>query len=467
MVAEMRKRLSRSRPALALFAILALVLLAILTLLTKRSALPMHTDTSVTVDFATQLGTPTYRASGFIYGLSEDGTQPPQSFVSDIKTQFFRAGGAQLDCPDGGYVNGKYARRWNSVVAYHQQAKAVGGKLILLPHDLWGADAVCNVPRWPGDNGNWTEFTNFMTQVINDAKANGMSGSNVQWDIWNEPDLVTPVQFWGRDQTQYLEMWKRAYQQIRAAIPGAVIVGPSTSGQPSPSWTWFTTYLDYIKQNNVIPDIISWHELNPENDPVTSKNNLVGMVSARGLSVQGYQVNEYGAPSEQGPGDSAWFIARLERDGMDGARANWGMHGGLYDGMGGLVVNSGGYKPLGSWWVYKRYADMTGTHISVTGSETIDGVAAADSDTQKAIILLGSRGTTGSAAVNIRNMASYLIQTGQVRVVVEEMPQTDGAPVMAPTVIQDQMYTLSSNQINITLPWSNADDAYAITLTPR
>jgi hypothetical protein len=424
-------------------------------------------STTVTIDFAMQLGTPTYRASGFIYGLSEDGAQPPQSLQSDIKTQFLRTGGAQLGCPNSGWANGGYdgyIRRWNSIAAYYQRARAIGATFILLPHDLWGADVVCPVPVWPGDNGDWTNFDNFIDQIISDMQANGMTGPDVHWDIWNEPDGWG---FWAphRSQNQYLEMWKRAYQRIRAAIPNAVIVGPSTSGQPSPAWGWFNTYLDYIKQNNVVPDYIGWHELNIDSDPVHSENNVTSMLSSRGISVQGYQVNEYGSPSEQTAGASAWYIAQLERTSIDGARANWGMYGDLYDTMGELVVNSGGYKPLGAWWVYNRYADMTGTHIGVMGLASIDGVAATDAGTKKAIILLGSRNTSGTVMVRIKNIPSYLAQDGRVHVLVEQMPETNGTPVTAPTVVSDEDITMSNNSLILTVNWNSSHDAYVITLT--
>jgi hypothetical protein len=416
---------------------------------------------TVTIDFATTYGAPTYRASGFIYGLSEDGTQPAQNLQSDIKTRFIRAGGAQLDCPNGGYVNGQYARRWNSVKGYYARTQAIGAKFILLTHDLWGADAVCNVPRWPGDNGDWTEFTNFMTQVINDAKANGMTGSDVQWDIWNEPDLNI---FWGRSQSQYLEMWKRAYQQIRAAIPDAVIVGPSTTGQPSHSWIWFTTYLDYVKANNVVPDYISWHQLVAYSDPQISKNFLDEMLSSRDISVQGYEVNEYGAPTEQMAGPSAWYIGRFERAGIDALRANWGMGGNLYKGMGGLVTSSD--QPMASWWTYKRYADMTGMQVAVTAGRYVDGVAATDSGAKNASILLGSRaGVIGEVTVQLNNIPSYLQNSGKTRVVVEQMPEGTSY-VSAPTVVSDQDVTVSNNSLTLTVNWSSAFDAYSITLTP-
>ncbi len=441
---------------------LVVSILAALVFFARSGAVPdtYAQSATVTVDFATQLGTPTYRASGWIYGLSEDGSQPPQNFLSDINAQFVRAGGAQLDCPNGGWVNGQYTRRWNSVKAYYDKITAVGGTFVLLPHDLWGADAVCTVPRWPGDNNDWTEFDQFMAQIISDVQTNNMT--DIVWDIWNEPDLNS---FWGRSQSQYLEMWKRAYQQIRTAFPNAVISGPSSAGQPSTGSSWFNAYLDYIAQNNVVPNYISWHELNSL-DPVNSRNNIDGMLSSRSISVQGFQINEYGGTSEQGPGDSAWYIARLERSGMDGMRANWGMYGGLYDTMGELIVNSGGYKPLGTWWVYKRYADMTGTRIGVTGSDTIDGVAATDSATNKAIIVLGSRNTSGTVTVNVTNIPAYLISNGQIRVLVERMPETNGKPVITPTLVQEQDLVVSNNQVNVPIAWSNSADAYVLTLTP-
>ena len=191
-----------------------------------------------------------------------------------------------------------------------------------------------------------------------------MTGPDVQWDLWNEPDLLTPVIFWGRDQAQYLEMWKRAYHQIREAIPGAVIVGPSTAGQPSPAWEWFLQYLDFIKANQVIPNYLSWHQLVPSSDPQTSKEDMDEMLSKRGISVQGYKVNGSGSnPSEQQAGPSAWYLGRFERNGIDALRANWGMGGGLYKGMGDLVTDEN--QPTPAWWVYERYAQMTGMMIKV------------------------------------------------------------------------------------------------------
>ena len=422
-----------------------------------------------TVDFSSKLGAPTYRASGFIYGLSEDATQPPQHFVSDIKTQFLRVGGAQLGCPSGGWVNStsNYTRRWNTVQAYYGVAKAVGAKVILLVHDLWGADLVCTVNEFPGDGGNWTRFNTFINQVVNDAKAAGMTGSDVIWDLWNEPDCCG---FWGdRAQSQYLEMWKRSYQAVRAALPSAIISGPSSSGQPAGGNGWFTAYLDYIKSNNVIPDYLSWHQL-PGPDPNSSKSTADSWLSSRGITVKGYQINEYGSPGgQQGAAGSAWYIGRLDRLGIDGARANWGMYGGLWDTMGELVVNGSG--ALGAWWVYKRYADTTGQRVAISSNNSQwDGAAGTDSSKANAIIVLGNNLSSGgpyTITLNLTRLdqASYLVANNQVRALVERIPETGRTPVSAPTTVSNQNYAVTNNQASITISWGSANDSYAVTLT--
>jgi len=70
---------------------------------------------------------------------------------------------------------------------------------------------------------------NFLTQVINDARANGMTGSDVRWDMWNEPTSSSGA---GR-QAQYLEMIRRGNAcRSGPAFPNAVIEGPSFAGRP-------------------------------------------------------------------------------------------------------------------------------------------------------------------------------------------------------------------------------------------
>ena len=441
---------------------LALAALITLALLVQPSGPAFAAADTMTVNMALFGGTPTYRASGFIYGVSQNASSPPLSTTDQIKVKQMRAGGSQIGCPNGGYVNGQYGPRWTFERAYYNRALRTGAHIEVILAALWGSDGVCNVPRWPGDNGNWTEYTNFINQVINDARAAGMTGSNVRWDLWNEPNIF----FWGRSQAQYLEMARRGTLALRAALPNTLIEGPSCACNPTASW--FSTYLDYVKANNVVPNILSWHAL--PGDPATDATNATNALRARGISVQGYDVNEYGAfGAEQQPGPSAWYISRLERCNCDGSRANWGNVGqtpSLYDTLGWLTTSNAG-QTMGQWWVYKRYADQTGLRTNITPGGSHDGIVFQDSGARRSLAVYGAKagGATGAIDIRYNNIPSWLPTNGSVNVRVERMPSTN-AFVSAPTVVSNGRVTVSGNSVLVTVNWTNANDAYAITLTP-
>ena len=420
---------------------------------------PPSSGDSVTLDMAVAQGAPTHRASGFIYGIAQDGSEPPNSTLADIKIRSLRVGGAQIGCPSGGYVNGQYTARWNAVKAYYAKAKAIDAKVLLLVHDLWGADGACNVPHYPGDGGDWTQYTSFLSQVISDAQANGMTGPDVRWELWNEPDLSI---FWKGTQAQWLEMWKRGYTQVRAAIADAVFEGPSVATGPGGSWA--SAFLDYVKTNNVVPDYMSWHEEGGGNDPVSDANTMTAALSKRSITVKGYDANEYGTTSEQNPGHSAWFIARLERANIDGLRGNWGQGGGLYAGMADLVTSS--WQPNSQWWIYKRYADQTGLRTSATAGNQVDAVAYQDACAAKAIVVVGNKGgVTGSVNVVVKNVPAWLQGAATTKVVLERMPAGNGA-LSAPIVISSSPVMVTCNTLTLTIDWTTATDGYVVTLTP-
>lgn len=419
---------------------------------------PPSAKDTVTLDMGTAQGAPTYRASGFIYGIAQDGSNPPNSLLTDIKVSHLRCGGAQIGCPNGGYVNGGYAARWSAVKAYYAKAKAIGATLLVLVHDIWGADAVCKVPHWPGDGGDWTQYTTFIDQLITDFKAAGMTGKDVRWELWNEPDYSG---FWGGTQAQWLEMWKRGYQQVRAALPDAVIEGPSTAGGVG---GWFTAFLDYVKTNNVVPDVIGWHEAGG-GDPVNDGKSAGSALSSRGINVTNLDVSEYGSSSDQTPGHSAWYLARFERAGVDGLRSNWGGGSGLYSTMAGLVTAS--WQPTGQYWIYKRYADQSGARTTSTAGSNVDAVGYQDADKAQAIIVVGNKGaTTGSVNVVIKNMPAWLQNNGTTKVLLERMPSGNTAAT-APTTVSSAAAPVTCNALTVTIDWASAADGYAITLKPQ
>lgn len=446
----------RRRASIAFAALFASIVAVVLPTTTAHAA-----NTSVTVDFATAGGAPSYHASGMIYGMTPDGSLPQDHFFTDIKWHFMRAGGAQLN--SGGYATSlaDYQTRWASTLAQYKRTAALGGTFVLLPHDLWGADGTTS-QGWPGDNGDWTQFDAFVTQLISDVKANNMT---VQWDLWNEPDGSG---FWGASQTQYLQMWSRFYARVRAAFPAQLIVGPSTAGQPNSSNSWWTTYLAYVKANNVAPDIYSWHD--EPGDPVTDVGRANSTLAAAGLTnTRAYQVNEYATPSMQSPGGGAWFIGRLERAGADGLRGNWASGTALHDNEASLLTknSAGQYLPLGEWFMYRYYGSQAGNIVNLVPGTGTDGLATKDNAAKNARILLGSSGNTGTVTVNLTGLnTTSVVESGKVRAVLQRVPYNNGGAVTGPVTVSDQTLTVSGNAATVNVPYTSAQDGYTLTLLP-
>jgi hypothetical protein len=192
-------------------------------------------------------------------------------------------------------------------------------------------------------------------------------------------------------------------------------------------------------------------------------------LNSRGIPhLRPYQVNEYGASNEQNPADGAWYIARLERAGADGLRANWAGGGNLHNDLGNLLVrnSAGQYQPKGEWWAYRFYGSQTGQIASVTPSSSYDAFATKAAGTAK--ILVGGGTTTGNIAVNLRRLdtTSGIVQNNQVRVVAERIPYNGGGAVTGPVTVQNSVVTLSGNSTTVNLPHTAVDDTYTITLLP-
>ncbi|WP_042366494.1 RICIN domain-containing protein [Streptacidiphilus neutrinimicus] len=437
---------------------IAVVLLATLATTLLPAGPSQAADTGVTVDFATTAGTPTYRASGTLYGMTPDGSLPPDHFYTDIKWHSERAGGAQLN--SGGYATSlaDYQTRWNATLAQYKRTTALGGTFILLPHDLWGADGTTN-QAFPGDNGDWTTFDAFVNQLFSDVKANNMT---VQWDLWNEPNGQN---FWGRPESQYLQMWSRFYADVRASFPGQLIVGPSYSQNPANN-TWWQAYLPYVKTHNAVPDIWSWHA--EAGDPVADAAAMDGLLASYGLTNQRpYQINEYATRAQQSPGGGAWYISRLERAGVDGLRGNWGSGLALHDYEANLLTknSAGQYLPRGEWFMYRYYGSQTGNVVNLVPGANTDGFATKDNTARNAKVLIGSNGNTGNITVALNRLdTTSVVENGQVRAVIQRLPDANG--VAGPTTVSDTDLTVSNNAASVTLPYTNATDGYTITLLP-
>lgn len=390
---------------------------------------------SVYLDEST--GAPQQLASGVLYGIPVQADQIPDHFYTDIGFKYCRAGGAQSE--GLGWIGSldEYQIRFDSALSNYQTTRKYGGTFILLPHDIWGADGTQSSSAvYPGDDGDWSNYDNFLTQLVADMKANDMT-DDVVIDIWNEPDGTS---FWNRPLSQYLELWGRAYYRFKSEFPDCVISGPSLAAAPSTSSSWWTEWMAFIAENGSVPEQYSWHMEGGGGDMESSVATYKTLLSNNGLDEDHViNINEYGIWSEQVPAGSAWWIAQLERVNAFGLRGNWLSDDQLHDFLAGLVskpdattsayeYTATGYWPTPAWQVYRYYTqNMTGTRRQTEPTTDLLGEVYAvvdDSDTVR--LLVGARAVTGTFAIEVNSLSSVgLPESGTLNIHTWGFPSTD------------------------------------------
>jgi hypothetical protein len=425
------------------------------------------TAQTVTVNLASTSGTAAAVGSGFLYGLSQDGTGPDDSLLTPLDTTSARGGGARLAgggwIGDGYTAGTGYTTRITSALdqAVRISKEPTHPKYDLLISDLFGADTTQPATTvYPCTSGNCSNWITFIDRVVADVQASGVS---VNYDIWNEPDngsFFAP----GYATTQYYAMWDAAVNEIRRLVPSANIVGPSVSNFNN---TYITEFLTHVKAAGTVPNSLNWHfSGTPVADAATVRSDLASD-SITGVNLT---MNEYLNSPQQNAGDEAWYLAQIAKSGLTSAsHAIWTncCNVGSLDST--LVQNAGGvYRPTGQWWVYKDYGDLTGNLASVTNSGgSTDAVAAEDQSRARATILLGDdAGNTGTVTLALNGLSStpWLFSSSGALLKVQRIPDTN--PLAQPTVVSSQVITSGTTSVSVPINWVAANDAYFVTVTP-
>jgi hypothetical protein len=424
-------------------------------LLAATVPLSPQADHTVTVDFGPSLGAPTGVGSGFLYGLSQDGSAPADNLLRPLNVKSGRGGGARIDghgwIGDGMTAGPGYRVRITSALDQARRLHSYGASYDLLVSDLFGADTTQPANTvYPCSNGDCANWTTFIDQVVSDVKAAGLT---VDYDVWNEPDGTA---FWpaGLNSPQYFQMWDTAVREIRRLAPDASIMGPSQSGW-NPST--LATFLDHAKAAGTVPTYLNWH-FSPH--PVDDARTARTLLSDRGITGVKLADNEYQFAGEQHAGYQAWYLGQLAKSGISLAdHAIWSdccVTGSLDS----TLVNG---QPTGQWWVYQAYASVTGQLVSVdNGGASTDAVAAKDQSLRRATVLLGDSGNnTGTITLSLRNLPSWLSGSNGVQVAVQRIP--DQNPLSQPVTVST---TVVTGNAAVPISWQSGTDAYFVTLSP-
>jgi hypothetical protein len=459
---QLPRRRVRTRRTLITLSVAAAVVAAI----AAPAAPALASGQTVTVNFASTSGTANGVGSGFLYGLSQDGTEPDDGLLASLAPTSGRGGGARL--AGGGWIGDGYTdgtgftTRIDSAIDQAQRLNdgPTHATYDLLLSDLYGADTTQPSDTvYPCADGNCANWISFIDDVVADVQAAGVT---VNYDIWNEPDNAS---FWapGYAGTQYFQMWDSAVNEIRRLVPSASIVGPSVSNFNN---NYITEFLSGAQAAGTVPTYLNWHF---SGTPVADAATVNSDLAADGITGVKLSMNEYLNTSGENAGYEAWYLAQLAESGISYAdHAIWAdcCNVGSLDQT--LVQNSSGsYVPTGQWWVYKDYADVTGSLASVSDGSSTDAVAAEDGSRQIATVLLGDdAGNTGTVTLNLNGLSAipWAFSSTGANVVVQRIP--DQNPLPQPIVVSSQILAPGTASLSLPINWAAANDAYFVTITP-
>lgn len=422
------------------------------------------------VNLASPTGAPTDVGEGFLYGLSQNAASPADNYLEPLDVTLMRGGGARI-AGDGwigdGYTDGSgFQARLASALA---QAKRVTeapyhAEYVLMLSDLWGADLTqSSSALYPCNGGDCSNWITFVEDVVAAVKA---AGVNVTYEIYNEPNGTNF--FPPGIGTQYYKMWNSGFQEIRSLVPGARIEGPAfASPNPIPN-SLYQSWLATVKADGTVPNVLSIHLEADGNDPVTAGSELEADLAADDITGVTLSSNEFLPEDQQNAADTAWYLDRFaQSDFSTAARGEWdnccvsGDEGTILDDTGGDQV------PSGQWWAFQAYADLTGQLVSTTGDANTSISASEESSKDRAVALVADdSGYEGPISVDVSGFGStsYLESGGVTHVEVDRIH--DQAEWGSPQTVYSANLTVTNGSVSIPFIDADADDAYAVYITP-
>ncbi|GID90881.1 carbohydrate-binding protein [Amorphoplanes digitatis] len=418
-------------------------MIGVIALAATTIATPARAAASqLTVDLAAGTGALRYGATGFLYGLGDEGI-PNETMLAALKPQV-----TAQKAPDGlQHPNGDALR-------IAPMFKRAGGRDIqIYLQDIY--------KQWPYENLGIADYLAKVDTIARKVVADPYRSSYV-YVPFNEPDLI----WYSGNLAGLLADWRTVVRRIRSIDPGARVAGPNFASYRSAD---LRTFLAFARDNGVLPDVMTWHELG--NDFFTSwqshYNDYRAIETGLGVSARPITINEYGRSSgDLGvPGNLVQFVAKFEASKVDGCLAYWTTAGGLND----LVTRNN--QATGGWWLYKWYGELTGNTVAVTppsAGGSLQGLAALDAGKKQARVIFGGNNPgTGTYDTNVlvKGIPSYLGTT--VHATVWGVDTSGLNPSAGPYVVKEGDFAASGGQATIPLTGLKGQSAYQVIVTPN
>ncbi|MFE7841775.1 cellulosome protein [Streptomyces sp. NPDC057474] len=408
------------------------------------------------IDLATDTGAFHGGASGSLYGVYGDGA-PSRNLIEGMNLRT-----VSTKAQDGPQHPGADA------LEILPSFVDSGGKDVY----IYMTDIYRGFPyQWPGANGleRLADFKEKIKKQVAQVKTTGDYKDHVVYVPFNEPEgnmfgsgawSYNNVS-WLNNPQYFFEAWKETHHLIKSLDPDARIAGPNTSLL----FDQVKGFLQYAKANDVVPDVMTWHELSSPAAVRTSMAKYRQWEKDVGIDPLPINVNEYGHNYHLSvPGQVVQWVSAIEESKIDADLAYWNIDGNLNDSA--VDANKGN----GQWWLFNAYGQMSGHTVQVTAPHpnqqyTLQGVATLDESKKQSRAIFG--GKSGDADVVFDNIDPKLFGT-TVHATVQEIPWTGQVGDSAqPQRLADQEVTVGEDG-TVTLPMTGMNEmsAYQVILSP-
>lgn len=443
---------------------------------------------SLTVDMSKKTGKVTTGASGYLYGLAEEGV-PSKNMTESIDISSVSqkvAGGLQHPIGDISHVY-KQLDNTDYNVVYLQDA-----------YSTWYYDHDSIEKQRSEGTYDWKAYleNDFLPKVKESVTylSNVPYSDKVVYCLYNECDngvwfgetMESADAKYGvygayneQGEQNFFEAWKITYDYVKSINPNAIIGGPGFYEYESGK---IERFLTYCVSNNCVPEIMIYHELSDYSvlfwqHHVEEYRQIEEKLGIEDLTII---VTEYGRMCDNGlPGKMLQYITQIETTKVYADNAYWRLADNLCD------VAADDNSPNSNWWLYRWYADMEGQTLA---SEYLDlfksnfenafikrkapytskgfmGIASINDHEDKIDIICGGR--DGDAVVKLKNLnATAMVESGyRWCITVEEVMYKGLSGIVSAPVVKSTTYKNAKNSLRIDLKDMDESSAYHITVT--
>lgn len=403
------------------------------------------------VDMSADTGEMMNGGAGFLYGMSEPN-------VPDINTLIpLKPHTTVQKAPNGlQHPNGDALK----ISDYFLEA---GGKQI----QIYMQDIYQN---WPYEFVGMDDYLAKVETIVSKVMAHPNRDKFV-YVPFNEPDYIWYSNIGGDKavEARFFADWQTVVNKIRNLYMAEGLGRPFIAGPNFASYNnnVFANFFAFAKENDVLPNIVTWYELSDSFFTSWDANyaNYRAIEQSLGIGPLEIHINEYARPRDPSvPGMLVQYLSRFERSKVYAELPYWHAADNLND----LVVESN--RVNGAWWLYKWTADMAGSRtVQVTppngAAKGLDGIAAVDEEKKQARIVFG--GASGGTDLVLHGLNASGIFGEKIHVTVWESGWTgyDGA-AETPTVVQEGDYTVVNGEVIIPVADMYEMSAYEAIITP-